>query len=249
VIKAAAVAEAGGCGFGLEFVEGGGVRRRAPLSGCRAVRFEEVMPVGTFRWSKGQRNFPGWWWSATTGGHVGFESWLERDHLMLLDFDADVVGLASQPFWLSWLESGRERRHAPDFFVRRADGTGLVIDVRADDRVEPADAAAFEATARACVQAGWLFRRVGAPDAVLTENVRWLSRYRHPRCGGRREVAGRLVEVFARPRPLFVGAAEVGDRLAVLPVLYHLMWRQVLAADLAAGLLGPSSLVGSGGRR
>jgi hypothetical protein len=73
---------------------------------------------------------------------------------MLLDFDPDVVGVASQPFWLSWREDGRERRHAPDFFARRLDGTGVVIDVRADDRVEPVDVEAFEATARACAQAG-----------------------------------------------------------------------------------------------
>jgi len=247
VIKAVASPDLGGCEFGLEFVEGRGVRRRGALSAWRGVLFEEAAPVRTFRWSKGQRNFPGWWWSVTTGGHVGFESWLERDHVMLLDFDPDVVGVASQPFWLSWREDGRERRHAPDFFARRLDGTGVVIDVRADDRVEPVDVEAFEATARACAQAGWLFRRVGTPDAVLAANVRWLSRYRHPRCGRRREVADRLLEVFAEPRPLFEGAAEVGDRLAVLPVLYHLLWRQVLAADLAAGPMGPWCVVGPGG--
>jgi hypothetical protein len=42
----------------------------------------------------------GLWWSATTGGHVGFESWMER--VMALDLDPTVVGIASQPFWLSW---------------------------------------------------------------------------------------------------------------------------------------------------
>jgi hypothetical protein len=166
---------------------------------------------------------------------------------MLLDFDTSVVGVASQPFWLHWRGEDRERRHAPDFFARRADGAGVVLDVRADDRVEPADAEAFDATARACAQVGWEFRRVGVPEAVLVANVRWLARYRHPRCAGRPEVARRLVEVFARPAPLFAGAAEVGDRLAVLPVLYHLMWRQVLAADLAGGLLGPATPVGPGG--
>ncbi len=68
------------------------------------------------------------------------------DHVMLLDFDRDVVGLASQPFWLRWHDGVRERRHAPDFFARLADGTGVVVDVRADDRIEPADVEAFEAT-------------------------------------------------------------------------------------------------------
>jgi hypothetical protein len=56
---------------------------------------------------------------------VGFESWLERDHVMAMDFDPDITGIASQPFWLHWRdEDGRGRRHAPDFFARRADGSG-----------------------------------------------------------------------------------------------------------------------------
>ncbi|SCF93940.1 hypothetical protein GA0115254_126512 [Streptomyces sp. Ncost-T10-10d] len=33
---------------------------------------------------------------------MGFESWLERDHAMLLDFTPQVMGLLSQPLWLFW---------------------------------------------------------------------------------------------------------------------------------------------------
>ena len=250
MIKSAALAELGGCEFGLEFVEASGARRRERLAACWNVVFEDGGPVRPFGWARGRGNFPGWWWLATTGSHVGFESWLERDHVMLLDFDLDVVGVDSQPFWVCWRGEGRERRHAPDFFARLADGSGVVIDVRADDRIEPADAEVFEVTARACGEVGWLFRRVGTPDPVLVANVRWLSRYRHPRCGRRLEVWDRLVEVFAEPMPLFAGAGEVGDRLAVLPVRYHLMWRQALTVDLAVGPLGPASVVGPvGGAR
>ncbi|CAI7974525.1 transposase [Frankia sp. Hr75.2] len=208
-----------GGGFVLELVEAAGSRCREALATCWDVPFEKVSPVRPFGWPRGGRSFPGWWWPATLGDHVGFESWLERDHLMLLDFDPDVVGLAAQPFWLRWQDGVRQRRHAPDFFVRLADGGGVVVDVRADDRIEPSDAEAFAAMARACVRVGWLFRRVGVPDGVLVANVRWLARYRHPRCGGSGAVADRLVEVFAGPRSLFDGVAEVGDRLAVLPVL------------------------------
>jgi fucose permease len=50
-----------------------------------------VPPVRPFRFEKGLRNFAGWWCFATTGTHIGFESWLERDHLMLMDFDPAVV--------------------------------------------------------------------------------------------------------------------------------------------------------------
>jgi len=240
---ALAFADAGSSWFELGFVEVGGRCRREPLSGCGTVRFEDVSPVRAFRWSKGQRHFPGWWWSATMGGHVGFESWLERDHVMLLDFDPNVVAFASQPFWLHWSSEDGERRHAPDFFARQVDGAGVVVDVRAADRIEPADAEAFEVTGRACAEAGWAFRRVGVLDPVFTANVRWLSRYRHPRCAGPDGIAGRLRAVFADPLALLAGAAEVGDTLVVLPALFHLMWRQELVADLAAGPLRSFSLV------
>lgn len=191
---------------------------------------------------KGQKNFPGLWWSATTGEHVGYESWVERDVAMLLDFDPEVVGFSAQPFWLFWPGEQGERKHAPDFFARRADGTGVVIDVRPDDLVDPEAAEVFEVTAAACRAAGWEFRRTGAPPAVLAANVRWLAGYRNPRCH-RPEIADALVERFVAPMPLFAGAAAVGDRLVVLPVLYHLLWRQVLAADLATTPLSPGSLV------
>jgi hypothetical protein len=174
---------------------------------------------------------------------VGYESWLERDHAMLFDFDREVAGFASQPFWLSWWGEHGRRRHAPDYFVRRRDGSGLVVDVRADDRIGPADHEAFEATRAACAEVGWSFARLGEPDPVLAANVRWLSRYRHSRCGRRADVAGRLMEVFAEPGPLFGGAERAGDRIAVLPVAYHLMWRQVLVADLRAGPLNAATMV------
>lgn len=69
-----------------------------------------------------------------------------------MDFDPAVVGIASQPFWLHWHDGERERRHAPDFFVRRVDGSAVVVDVRADDWIAPRDAEAFELTRRACAR-------------------------------------------------------------------------------------------------
>ena len=83
----------------------------AACTGCRSrgeVPLERSLPVRRFTSRKGQRNLS-LWWSATTGGHVGFESWLERDHVLHLDFDPSVVSLASQPLWLHWTD-GRRRR-------------------------------------------------------------------------------------------------------------------------------------------
>jgi hypothetical protein len=229
-------------GFGVSFVDTAGGRRRGPLSSCWMVPFEQVLPARAFGSHPGKKSFSGLWWLATTAEHVGYESWLERDNVMALDFDPDVTGLSSQPFRLSWEQDGKDRGHTPDYFARLRDGTGVVIDVRDDDRIEPEDAEAFAATAQACASVGWEFRRVGAMGAARAANLRWLAGYRHPRCldAGR---AGRLRLEFGEPRRLMDGARQAGDPIAVLPVLYHLLWTRVLEADLDSAVLSPSSVV------
>ena len=161
---------------------------------------------------------------------------------MLLDFDPQVAGISSQPFWLRWPgEGGRPVSHAPDYFARMRDGSGLVLDVRADDMVGLEDAGVFEMTARACQSVGWAYRRSGVPDPVLTANVRWLAGYRHPRCRGGR--ADLLLEAFAAPAGLLEGVRSVGDPLAVLPAAYHLLWTGELSADLTGNLLAAATVV------
>jgi hypothetical protein len=227
----------------VEFIDADGTPRREPLSGCWNVAFERAAPVRGFASFRGQRNRPGLWWFATTGEHVGHESWLERDRLMALDADPEVAGVAAQPMWLRWTaESGRLVRHAPDYFARRADGTGVVIDVRPDQRIGDQDAVVFAATARLCAQVGWEYQRVGELGAVRAANLRWLAGYRHPRFA-QPELAARLGEVFAGGGPLLGGAAAAGDPVAVLPVLFGMLWRGELAAELERDLLGPAMLV------
>ena len=228
--------------FEVEFAGSAGGCCRGPLGELWSTPFERVAPVRSFPSFRGQVSCPGFYYAATMDAHVGFESWLERDVAMMLDFDPAVVMFSSQPFWLIWEQDGEQRRHVPDYFARLADGTGVVVDVRPDDRIERRDAEAFAATGRACREAGWLFRRTAGPGAVLAANVRWLAGYRHRRCY-RGEVAGLLAGVFAEPKPLMAGAREAGDPLGVLPVLYHLLWTRVLSADVTAGLLGPGSVV------
>ncbi|WP_249714708.1 TnsA-like heteromeric transposase endonuclease subunit [Rhizomonospora bruguierae] len=158
----------GGSGFEVGYRDEGGAEQRIGLADAWWIRFESARPARVFPQYKGQQHFPGRWWSATMGGHVGYESWLERDHLMLLDFDPAVVAVASQPFWLFWTnERGKARSHAPDYFARLADGGALVLDCRPVERIKPRDAAAFAATADACAQVGWRYRVAGAADAIV----------------------------------------------------------------------------------
>jgi hypothetical protein len=169
--------------------------------------------------------------------------------MMSFDFSPRVRAFAAQPFWLLWPSGGRVRRHAPDIFVRLAGGGGVVVDIRADDKIKPEDAEAFEVTAAACESVGWGYRRVGVPDPVLAANVRWLAGYRHPQCL-RGDYRAGLLDAFAPSAPLLDGALAVGDRIAVLPSLFHLMWTGALEADLASAPLNGGSLVrATGGSR
>ena len=165
---------------------------------------------------------------------------------MLLDFDPDVVAVSSQPFCLMWANQLRARRHVPDLFVRLADGSAVVIDVRPDELIGADDAEVFAATQRACAAVGWGYRRVGAVDAVLAANVRWLSGFRHRRFGNAL-VGSELARcVAAGPVTVTDLVAFGGDRVAVLPALYHLLWRGVLGADLAAASLSGRTVVWAG---
>ncbi|WP_326753474.1 TnsA-like heteromeric transposase endonuclease subunit [Streptomyces hirsutus] len=206
--------------------------------------FEAVGQVRGFPSYRGQRNFPGWYWAATSAELVGYESWVELSHLMRLDAEPEVVGVASQPFQLSWRYGGgrRRSRHTPDYFVRRRAGRAMVLDVRPDELVEPEDAAKFAATAVACARVGWDYERVGMIGPVLAANLRWLSDYRHPRVRCE-PVAECLRAVFAQPQGLFAGVRAVGDPIAVLPVLFHLFWQRELAVDLVGERLSAATVV------
>jgi hypothetical protein len=220
-------------GFEAVYLDERGVEQRVPWGWLPEVAGELGRAVRSFPSYRGQRNFPGWYWSATQGCRIGFESWVERDHLVALDFDSSVVGIVSQPFWLLWPgEKGKPRRHAPDFLVLVEGGGVLVLDSRPVERIEPADREAFEVTERACGLLGWRYAVWDRLDGVVVANLRWLAGYRHPRCFDE-QVAARLGEVFTRPRSLMEGAELAGDPLGTLPVLYHLLWTRRLLIDLA----------------
>ncbi|GGZ77337.1 hypothetical protein GCM10010344_50500 [Streptomyces bluensis] len=56
----------------------------------------------------------------------------------------------------------------------------------------------------------------------------------------------RLKEVSAEPTRLLAGAARVGHPIAVLPVLFHLLWTSVLAVDLRGDVLNGGTVVRTG---
>lgn len=124
----------------VQFVDVDAAERYALLVECGSVRFEALAPVAPFVSFRGQRSWSGRWWSSTVGRHVAYRSWLARDHAMELDYDPHVLAYAARPFWLYFRDGLKVRRHGPDFFARRVDGTGVVIDCRSTAPVGRPDA-------------------------------------------------------------------------------------------------------------
>ncbi|WP_250003610.1 TnsA-like heteromeric transposase endonuclease subunit [Actinoplanes sp. M2I2] len=219
------------------------VRHRDPVRGdtdesltlAMAQPFEHTPPVAPLPVYKGQRSPPGHYWSARLGDHVSYRTRLERDTAMVLDHDNTVRAFASRPFTLSWTGPHPPRAHIPAFFARRVDGTGVVVDCRSRNTAKPDDPAANTAIRDACAYACWDHLLVTGYDPVWIENLRWLAGYRHPR-HHHDGVAQGLLTAYDRPGPLMATATAVGDPLAVLPVLYHLLWNQRLHADLTLRL-------------
>ncbi|MGW0649429.1 TnsA-like heteromeric transposase endonuclease subunit [Streptomyces umbrinus] len=217
----------------------GGLVTRRWCEAAVTVRFEQLAPAVAFEVLPGRRWGPGWWWSATTGGHVAVDSSAMRSQLMVLDRDPRVAGLAGRPVRLIWRDagSGRMRSWVPQLFARYTDGTALVADCpgRAGAGGERA-ARAATVVAGACAYVGFVYRRMAPLGEVAAANLKWLACYRHPRNAGGPLLAQALREAFAAPVPLLEGAARVGDSLVVLPAVFHALWSGRLSADLAVPL-------------
>jgi hypothetical protein len=133
------------------------------------------VPWRRIRSHRGQRHFPGLYWSSTTGGHVVYESRLELARLLLADADREIVGIAAQPF----LVSDSERRHVPDFLLARVDGSVLIVNVKPARRLDdPRVAAALAWAGRIFAVRGWQHEIWSGADPYLLANLRFLAGYR-----------------------------------------------------------------------
>jgi hypothetical protein len=230
-------------GIQLAYADERDRRCAVDLENADAIDFGQSRPFRKPPAYRGQRNFPGWWWSATTRSHVAYESWLERHHLMEADRDARVTGIAGQPFELTW-PRGKGKRpagHVPDFLFRTLDGRAIVTDCRPVKRSDEDFRYKAAVTAAACRVIGWEFRLAGEPDPVWAANLRWLAGYRHPRFGDE-HLEAVLLDLFTEARLLGETAVQVGDPIRVRPVLFHLLWRGCLTADLSRPL-GDSTIL------
>lgn len=224
------------------------VRSRS-LDTASRIKFEESLPFRKFPAHRKQKNMPGYYWCATTNRHIPYESLLEMNVLVMLDFDPKVSDVFAQPFELTFRDSDgsskKSLRHVPDFLVRKSSGRDRVIDVKPVRRADkPKTQKVFDLTRKACEEAGWGYEVMSEPDPAVFANVEWLSGFRRP--PAILDKARNSMLEYASD-PLGTPFGELVGRLAAdcpkgypealyRPVVYHLLWERVLTADLSVPL-------------
>lgn len=212
-----------------------------------ARHLEDVRPWRTFRWHRGQRHLPGTYWSSRVSAPIGYESRLELANLILMDFDPNARAIMSQPFLLEGWDGVRVRRHVPDFLLHLREGGVRVIDVKpAAQLTKPKVRESLDWTKRLMAVPGWEYEICSEPDPTLIANVRFLSgfrwddRYEKDEVeNARRAVDGPMTFAAAVRRM----AHAIDGRARARSVALHLLWQQVLRADLSRMLDNNSEVV------
>lgn len=185
---------------------------------------------------------------------VAFESALERDLAILLEFDPDVVSYASQPMEITYEHEGKVRRGFPDFLVRYrsdADERGLLCDVKFREELFCKWSELKPRLRGAMAHA----RRSGLRYHIFTEveirtpflkNARFLLPYRDRGFDkADEELLLRTLEslVVSTPRALLRACAtNIGNQALLLPCLWSLIARGVIAANLNVKLAMESEI-------
>ena len=158
-----------------------------PLGAVSPAFMADTRPIRTFRWFKGQRHYPGTYWSATEAAHVIYESRLELSRLLLADFDPSIERIFVQPLTIHARTGDRHRLHTPDYLLIR--GAELVfVAVKSLSQLEHPKVVEVLAWVRNVIEEqGWGFEVASEPPQRSSTALGFLrvtdahSRFRKPR--------------------------------------------------------------------
>ena len=92
------------------------------------------MPVRKIK--KNYRSLTGKLYSLKNQKSIYFESKLERDFFLTLEFDKDVISYEEQPVRLSYERNGRTYPYTPDCLVQYTDRLSCIVEVKYSDELK-----------------------------------------------------------------------------------------------------------------
>ncbi|WP_216319247.1 TnsA-like heteromeric transposase endonuclease subunit [Deinococcus aestuarii] len=208
----------------------------APITDLHSVPVDALAPVRVPRSYKGQPHLGGRYLFAGTGEHVLFESRLEQDALRFLDHGRAATHVAAQPLLLKFRVEGKKFGHYPDFLVDRRPERHLLLNVRTTAYLNTLKAHRAFSAARALADAlGWAYQTWSEAPTAQNLNLRFLGGYRFPPYAFD-DLAPRLLRACDGPTRLGDLCGRVSPEALARPVVFHLLWRQDLQADLTRPL-------------
>lgn len=185
-------------------------------------------------------NFP----SIKMNKMVCWESQLERDFIVLLEFDNDVVEYREQPLEIAFTCEGKPHKYYPDFYVRRRSSEEL-IEVKPAANVEhPENKLKFLAGAEYCRKRGWIFKVVTDEQirkGSIVDNLKLLGRYALLDVPSDFRADGMgLIAKNGEKMPLqtFTGKLKEKYGVAAIKYAYSMLYHQELSADLETPISG-----------
>lgn len=193
--------------------------------------------------------------SMASGGMAAFESSLERDWLVALDFDPSVRSVQEQPFTIEYCVDGRERRYTPDIMVQFESSLGqidtLVYEVKPRAELKAnwlAYKARFKAAVHYCRSRGWRFKIVTEHEirTPYLDNAKFLRRYRT--LVDQPLICKQLLYTFkalgpTTPQGLLAAAYwPQEDRMKAIPMLWKMVTDGRIGVDLSEPLTMASEI-------
>lgn len=190
------------------------------------------------------------------GATIDYESSLERDFVLLADWDHDVCAIVAQPLRLDFMDrTGRKRRYTPDFLVTRRDGARSLHEVKywndlKDNWLEFKPK--FQHAIEWCEQRQMTFhietdRRIRTTQLA---NIRLLRPYRS-RDNEAPTIRKSLLDAAKQAKSTTIGAlietlGITESPAVVVTSLWSLIATESLTADLSKPL-GPTSIISCNG--
>ncbi|GMA15872.1 heteromeric transposase endonuclease subunit TnsA [Deinococcus metallilatus] len=208
------------------------MKRQSEAPGTKPVR----------RIGKSHRAITGTLASSKAEGGAEYESALERDHYLGLEFDPEVVQVVPQPVTISYLdEQGKRRRYVPDTLVRyqgaRPPGLFEVKYVQEVREKRGHFAVKFQAARDYARRQGWTFtlvteRTVRAPHLKNAQFLRPYLRRDFP-APVEQEVLAALLGLGEVTPQALLETFPAERRVDLIPVLWKLIAARRIEADLS----------------
>jgi len=188
-------------------------------------------------------------------GQAMFESTLERDFLMLLEFDKNVERFEVQPIKLEWTnELGKLRSYTPDVLVyySKSKQPTTLFEVKYRDDIKKnwhVLKPKFKAAIRFCKESNWKFKLITETEIRSTylESVKFLLPYVRQGAANENDMMildDKILELgTTSPKSLLASIYnDEWNQAALLPTLWYLIGTRQIQIDLASKITMSSKI-------